>query len=347
MKLRHLLIHAASLFSAFALQADTSVPFFTPADGSLSIRGWTYTWQSASEDAGTGMRYDTYSVDADDGFGNISTYSVTVQGRIGHAALSIVSGTDPAGDSIDGHLSSALLSGAVTSSSYSDNQSSWYHNFEDGPIWSGEYIGDAEWFRTHEDTTQSVDLTVTPPVLRSAYTITYNSDAYGWGSSVSIQKEMANPYARISGAMTGYYWQGSYYIDGGTTSAEPYSGVTSVSFFGSTYVFGESWQATTHSWNGSAVVAAVSSESDYYQGEDGSASISRNGSVGTRTIGAWHAYGGSMSGTVSAVGAITWNPRSAPLLASAQLALTPSAGAAVILLNWSPAFSSEIGRAHV
>jgi hypothetical protein len=47
-----------------------------------------------------------------------------------------------------------------------------------------------------------------------------------------------------------------------------------------------------------------------------------------------------MSGIVSASGAITWNPRSAPLLASGQLALTPSAAAAVILLNWSPASST-------
>jgi hypothetical protein len=338
MKLRHLLIHAASLLSAFALQADTSVPFFTPAGGSLTIRDWTYTWQSASEDAGTGMRYDSYSVDVDDGLGNITTYSVTVQGRIGHAALSIVSGSDPAGASIDGFLMSGLTSGAVTWSGYSDNQSSWYHDFNDGPIWSGEYIDGTEWFQTNGANTYSVDLTVTPPVLRGAYTRTYNSDAYGWGSSVSIQKEMANPYARISGAMTGYFWNG-YWIDGSTETSGN-SGVTTVSFFGSTYSFVHGTQHTIHSWNGTTVVAAVSIAADYYEGEDGNATISRSGASSAWTISAWHGYGGSMSGIVSASGAITWNPRSAPLLASGQLALTPSAAAAVILLNWSPASST-------
>lgn len=340
MKLRHLLIHAASLFSAFALQADTSVPFFTPADGSLSIRDWTYAWQSATEDAGTGMRYDSYSVDVDDGMGNITTYSVTVQGRIGHAALSVVSGTDPAGVSIDGFLSSALNSGAVTWSSYSDNQQPPFdHDFNNGPIGSGEYIGDAEWFKFHEDTTYSVDLNATPPALRQSYYMQYSNDRdYGGGSILTVQKGPLNPYATVSGALTGYYWQGSYYIDGSTETLGN-SGVSTVSFFGSTYSFVQGTQYTTHSWNGTQVVAVVSNETDSYEGEDGSASIYRSGASSAWAISAWHAYGGSMTGTVGAAGAITWNPRSAPLLASAQLALTPSGGAA-LLLNWSAGASA-------
>lgn len=342
MKLKNLLLHAASLLLALAAHADTSVPYFTPADGSLSVREWSYTWQSATEDAATNLRTDTYSVDVDDGTGNISTFSLTVQGRIGYPSLATVSGTDPAYNAIDGYLSSwANPPGTITISTYNDRAPTPFnHDFSAGPVGNSVYMGDTEMFQTEDTTTYTVDLSATPPVLRDTFIRCYNTDAYGYGWGVTVHKEEMNPYARVSGAITGYYWQGAYYIDGSTPASEPSTGLASLIFFGSTYDFVDGGESTTYSWNGTQVVGVQSSVTDSYQGEDGSASISYSSSTASRTINAWHAHGGGMSGAVSSTGSITWNLRSAPLLASAQLALVPSAGAQPVLLNWSSASST-------
>lgn len=334
-------IHLASIHS----HAQLTSPLFldSSATGAPS-GGWTWSADYSYENGD--LRYDVYIIPYTDSGGGEHTATMTVNGRIDYPHLAIVSGAPPPSydgdnnpitESFDGHIYRA---DSTAPWSYGENHYSWTYEPGEYPEWNPRSpafsSGGTTWYNNSATGTTTINLYVSPPTRVNSYSRGYVSHEFGssYSSEVTISNSNGTlPYGLISGSAHGFYHNGVFHIDGFQTYSSPASSITSIPFFGATLPFSQSQHYITHTWENGQVTAATTSEEDTYQGDDGSATIYGQAGSSTRTITAWHAHGGSLSGTVTG-GTFTWSSRSAPLLASAQLTLTLGESEGQ-LLSWS------------
>ncbi|HBJ84582.1 MAG TPA: hypothetical protein DDZ88_12070 [Verrucomicrobiales bacterium] len=285
-----------SLGSPAALRADTSSPMF--AGTTLDINGNTYEWQEPASEDGT-WHYDTY---------NGPNGPVTVTGMIGFPDLAAVSV-----GGIDGHL----LNGV-----YADNEQSWSEE--------GVFEANGNSFTHYSGSTSYYPDLVTGQLLSSGG-YTYSGPA---GS-----------YSYVWDAYGGWSWSQS--MSGSETGGtSPFCSHPSFELFGTTYSFthnDSSWSqssggdSTPNTWsNGSS-----NSWTDHYASSDGGSFSISSGQYtdntgvsmqGDTTISGWDPLAGnfaaSQMGAFSGLEGLSWEPRTAPSFAPAQLWLDGT------LVNW-------------
>jgi hypothetical protein len=267
------------------------------AGHAMEIHGQTFTWESASEDGP--WHYDTYT-------GDSGTVSVT--GMVGFTNLAIVSGSG-----IDGHF----YNGA-----YADNHQEWS---EEGSFDNNGY----SFTHYYSSTSYYPDLVTGQLLSYGGYTYSGPAGSYSYAWD----------------AYGGWSWsQDMWGSETGGTS--PFCSHPSFELFGATYSFthnDSSWSqssggdSTPNTWNN----GSSSSWTDHYASADGgSLSISSghytdNTGVsmqGDTTISGWDPLAGnfaaSQMGAFSGLQGLTWEPRTAPSFAPAQLWLNGT------LVNW-------------
>lgn len=280
---------------SFAAPAEMRADTTSPMFGGSTLSIHGETFQWQEPAVEDGTwHYDTYTSGG---------YSVTVTGMIGFPNLATVSGSGSTG-SVDGHLNYG---------SYNDNHSS----FQGSGSW---YVGSYNYTYLDEENTYAPNL-ATGELLSSGhanYSGPDGSYSSSWGNGTSS-------------------WSQSN--SGSTTS--PGSGSSNLSLFGASYSFtGGSYSSSNDSSGNSAY-----NWSDQYSGPDNSTlTISYNSdystgiSTSSTSISGWDPYAGSFSasyqGGYNGLNGLTWDPRTAPIFAPAQLWVKDSTAENYTLVIW-------------
>jgi hypothetical protein len=284
-----------------ALHASTTAPMFAGDPGTtLTIQGETYTWTSATEDST--WHNDTYT--------NTTGQTVTVTGKLGAPDLATVSGSSSTG-TVAGYLSSGV---------YGDN----HQTSSSSGTWQ---VGGITYTNLAQDVTYQVNFT--DNVLRAIQTI----------SDYTVLDDTPHLHRVNSWNSGNAFMETHDTFTGGHTS---FSGLPGLQAFGCTYTF-SSASSQLNDYSEDYVFTWTDTFTDSSNGSTISIKGDHNSSgIPFFNIAVWHPNVGTLAanavtGTSSSpyyfapaadLSGITWQARSSPALARAQLLLDG------VLLNW-------------